>query len=710
MKSAFEEGFRRRSSAVLQHSGGYTRLHAGALDFAPPLFSLCRTQYYMICVPETWSCTKCSSACVEWKDAVYICRVVVVPYAMLHYTFEPSLRMELAEARRWMSQDFTAPERQTVLLSTTPSMGYTYQVGDSFDRITAVDDVEGSVFTIRCPLFTYSAIELVLEGPRLDVRSTPMRLLAALMGRYVVRGAQLRTSEGLYVVKEAVLSSGYRGMALVTSLCRVRLNDSAPPSHCRSKSERPPLIGVEEQMEALHQLTNAAASCKGLLTTAMVSGPRGCGLMSTMSHLLSGLDSAIAVEHWTASFSAPRVIDTVRGHCVVLLVEAADRFFASADMASAKLHLRKLEHDVGLLRTAARNGGQLSVVVLATTHAIESCASEVMETFFSRQIIFSFPTTIQRAALVASVRGGSADDWMGAAQMLVGRSSAETLEAARQPRISSSLPFRAIGWSDIGGLSLVKQRLHQALVWPQQHPERMQRFGLTPPKGVLLYGPPGCAKTTLIKALCSEGNFGFIYLDSAAVVSAYVGESERYLREVFVRARRLAPCIVFFDEVEVLGGRREVGGRDAENARLLSTLLTEMDGFSDSRGVCFVGATNVPHLLDAALLRPGRFDYMVYVPLPTLEDRVAILSLLLEKTGADSEAIAAVTAGFSGADLKALCTEALLGLLGEAPGIPPALQDGAFMTEYMQGKAASFQRATYDSSALEHFQREYGSV
>ena len=192
-------------------------------------------------------------------------------------------------------------------------------------------------------------------------------------------------------------------------------------------------------------------------------------------------------------------------------------------------------------------------------------------------------------------------------------------------------------WNDIGGLADVKERLRKALILPRLYPDAFRRFSVSPPKGILLYGPPGCAKTTLVKALCNEGLYSFIYVDCASVLSSYVGESEQFLRDIFHKGRAQAPCIVFFDEVEgVSGNRAPSSGGGGDSARLLSTLLIEIDGFATASDdldshVCFVGATNLPHLVDPALLRPGRFDYLVEVPLPTAAERYSIIIAILQR-------------------------------------------------------------------------------
>ncbi|ETI50862.1 hypothetical protein L917_05378 [Phytophthora nicotianae] len=219
-------------------------------------------------------------------------------------------------------------------------------------------------------------------------------------------------------------------------------------------------------------------------------------------------------------------------------------------------------------------------------------------------------------------------------------------------------------WIDIGGQDALKQALREAVEWPLQHPEAFTRMGIRPPKGVLLYGPPGCSKTLAAKALATESGMNFIAIKGPELFSKWVGESEQQVREVFRKARGASPTVVFFDEIDALASTRGTGGSSGASDRVLSQLLTELDGLEPLKRVLVVAATNRPDLLDPALMRPGRIDRALYVSPPDVPAREQILQIHTRKTPLASDVslaeLAIATARFSGAELQALCREAAL--------------------------------------------------
>ncbi|XP_013881962.1 spermatogenesis-associated protein 5 [Austrofundulus limnaeus] len=231
----------------------------------------------------------------------------------------------------------------------------------------------------------------------------------------------------------------------------------------------------------------------------------------------------------------------------------------------------------------------------------------------------------------------------------------------------------------------VKLKLKQAVEWPLKHPEAFTRMGIQPPKGVLLYGPPGCSKTMIAKALANESGLNFLAIKGPELLSKYVGESERAVREVFRKARAVAPSIVFFDEIDALASERgSSSGSSGVGDRVLAQLLTEMDGIEQLRGVTVLAATNRPDMIDKALMRPGRLDRIVYVPLPDAATRLEIFSLQFRSMPVADDVsvddLVTRTNKYSGAEITAVCREAALLALQEdikAPNIQARHFEGA---------------------------------
>jgi len=216
-----------------------------------------------------------------------------------------------------------------------------------------------------------------------------------------------------------------------------------------------------------------------------------------------------------------------------------------------------------------------------------------------------------------------------------------------------------VKWTDIGGLAEVKEELQEAIEWPLKYPEIFAYMNTAPPKGVLLYGPPGTGKTMLAKAVANESEANFISIKGPEVLSKWVGESEKAVREVFRKARQSAPTIIFFDELDSITPVRGTGfGGSQVTERVISQILTELDGLEELKDVVVIGATNRIDIVDPALLRPGRFDRLLNVPVPDLDARKAILKIHLEKKplaeDVKIDTLAEKTEGYTGADLAAL--------------------------------------------------------
>ncbi len=222
-----------------------------------------------------------------------------------------------------------------------------------------------------------------------------------------------------------------------------------------------------------------------------------------------------------------------------------------------------------------------------------------------------------------------------------------------------------VHWEDVGGLDDVKQHLKEAVEWPLKSPEIFSKLGIKPPKGILLYGPPGCGKTMLARAVATESEANFISIKGPEVFSKWVGESEKAIREVFRKARMAAPAVIFLDEMDSLTPRRGMGMSDSGvSERVISQLLTEMDGITTLQDIVVIAATNRPDMVDSAVLRPGRFDRLIYVPEPDEKSRLQIFKIYTKEmpltNDVDLNPLASATKYYSGADIESLCREAAM--------------------------------------------------
>lgn len=219
-------------------------------------------------------------------------------------------------------------------------------------------------------------------------------------------------------------------------------------------------------------------------------------------------------------------------------------------------------------------------------------------------------------------------------------------------------------WADIGGLESVKRELRELVQYPVEHPEMFEKFGMSPSKGVLFYGPPGCGKTLLAKAVANECQANFISVKGPELLTMWFGESEGNVRELFDKARSAAPCVLFFDELDSIARARgsSLGDGGGAGDRVMNQMLTEMDGINAKKSIFIIGATNRPDILDPAIMRPGRLDQLLFIPMPDLPSRQGILTSVLRKSPVSNDVdlayLARHTDRFSGADLTEICQRA----------------------------------------------------
>ncbi|MGI0063310.1 MAG: CDC48 family AAA ATPase [Nitrosopumilaceae archaeon] len=260
-----------------------------------------------------------------------------------------------------------------------------------------------------------------------------------------------------------------------------------------------------------------------------------------------------------------------------------------------------------------------------------------------------------------------------------------------------------VKWDDVGGLVEVKRELQEAVEWPMKYPMLYEKLGHKMPRGILLHGPSGTGKTLLAKAVATESEANFVSVRGPELLSKWVGESERGIREIFRRARQASPCVIFFDEIDSIAPIRGAGGETAVTERVVSQLLTELDGMENMRGVVVLAATNRADMIDTALLRPGRFDKIIQIPLPDKESRKSILAINAKEIPivsdpkspgyVDIEKIAEGTDGLSGADVAAIANTAVSLVIHEFLDANPDVKEAEKKSESAKVTMKHFEEA-----------------
>ncbi|KAK9959232.1 hypothetical protein ABG768_011300 [Culter alburnus] len=620
---------------------------------------------------------------------------------------------------------------------------------------------------LKCLKLSCVTVKVFVQSPG-HKRKVPERSVQELLqGLYVHEGHLVDLSwakaEIRFVLVEKV-NSGSQKAGLVTARTRVDVSVIQTVKHLerqRLQVSASALGGVEDVYASLKEMITFPLRYPGTLRQLGLSCPRGLlligppGVGKTLLVRCAAKDigaTLVTVNGPEVTGSRPgeseenlrRMFDQARaeaeeGPCV-LLIDEIDSLCPRRTGSSGAPENRLVAQLLTLMDAIGSHEGFVIIGATNQPDALDPALRRPGR--FDREVIIGVPSLLQRRSILKCVCREmplSADvDLNAVAEMTCGYVGADlsalsreaALQAMRHSQAGASesvsmqhflralrhvqpsclrssigaTDFKPISWEQIGGLEGVKLKLKQSIEWPMRFPEAFVRLGVSRPRGVLLYGPPGCAKTTLVKAAASSSHCTFLSLSGAELFSPYVGDSEKTLAQLFAQARACAPSIVFLDEIDsMVGSRADSASSHSVQSQVLSVLLTELDGVGIrtverrsngrkiaqleggeqeearihqmelqevcNKDVLIVAATNRADVLDSALLRPGRLDQIIYVPPPDLEGRLAVLQICTKGVPLHQDVclqgLAAQTERFSGADLENLCKEAALLALRE---------------------------------------------
>ncbi|XP_038164476.1 ATPase family protein 2 homolog [Cyprinodon tularosa] len=487
----------------------------------------------------------------------------------------------------------------------------------------------------------------------------------------------------------------------VTCSTKVRLSSRAGQRDSDEDEEVPKskviysmIGGLSSQLDAIRETIELPLKQPELFTNYGISPPRGVLLYGPPGTGKTMIARAIANElgaHMVV-INGPEIISKFYGETearlrqiftdasqrqpAIIFIDELDALCPKREGAQNEVEKRVVASLLTLMDGIGSEGHSGQLLVLGATNRPQALDPALRRPGrFDKELEVGVPGSAERADILQKQLSmvpcsATAEELIQLADVAHGYVGADLAAVCKEAgwfTLASSFQVR---WSDVGGMAEVKLKLKQAVEWPLRHPEAFTRMGIQPPKGVLLYGPPGCSKTMIAKALANESGLNFLAIKGPELLSKYVGESERAVREVFRKARAVAPSIVFFDEIDALASERgSSAGSSGVGDRVLAQLLTEMDGIEQLRDVTVLAATNRPDMIDKALMRPGRLDRIVFVPLPDAATRREIFSLqfrnmpVAENVSLDE--LVTRTNKYSGAEITAVCREAALLALQE---------------------------------------------